>query len=110
MLTEPSVALIVPLALIALAPDREAHLLQDAHVAHAGIDDQRPGAARHEAGGQQVAEVAVGAIGGDGGHHDVAGLDLLGGDVHHPVVAGCSSTVTAVPATSAPDRSAACKA
>src|SRR5690606_18350470 len=55
-------------------------------VAHTGVDDEGAGAAGLEAGGQQVAEVAVGAVGGDGGDDDVAGLDLLGHDVHHPVV------------------------
>jgi hypothetical protein len=39
-------------------------------------------------GGQQVAEEAVGVLRGAGGDDDVAGLDLLGHDVHHPVVAG----------------------
>jgi hypothetical protein len=87
MFTEPSVALIVPLLLMALAPDREAHLGQRLHVAHAGVDHQGAGAARHEAGGQQVAEVAVGAFGADRGDDDVAGPDLLGHDMHHPVVA-----------------------
>jgi hypothetical protein len=61
--------------------------VQRLHVAHAGVDDQRARAARHEAGGQQVAEVAVGALGGDGGDDDVAGADLLGHHMHHPVVA-----------------------
>jgi hypothetical protein len=45
-------------------------------------------ASRLEAGGQQVAKVAVGAFGGDGGHHHIAGLDLLGHHMHHPVVTG----------------------
>jgi hypothetical protein len=36
--------------------------------------------------GQQVTKITVGAIGGDGRDHDVAGLNLLGHHMHHPVV------------------------
>ena len=39
-------------------------------------------------GGQQVAEEAVFVVGGAGSHRHVAGLQLLGRHVHHPVVAG----------------------
>ena len=45
-------------------------------------------AARLEARREQVAEIAVGAVGRDRRDDDVAGPDLLGGDVQHPVVAG----------------------
>ena len=61
--------------------------MQCAHVAHAGIDDEGPRALRLEAGGQQVAEVAIGALAGHRRHDDVAGPDLLGRDMQHPVVA-----------------------
>src|SRR5256885_1609070 len=70
------------------APHGEVHFLQRLHVAHAGVDDQRPCATRLEARGQQVAEVAVRAFRGHGRDHDVAGLDLLCGHMHHPVVTG----------------------
>jgi hypothetical protein len=98
MFTEPSVALMVPLLLMALAPHREPISVQRLHVAHAGVDDQGPGAARHEAGGQQVAEVAVGVVGGDGGHDDVAGRICSAATCIIQLSPGCSSTVTAVPA------------
>jgi hypothetical protein len=55
-----------------------------------------------ERGGQQVAEEAVGVVGGAGGHDDVAGLDLLGTTCSIQLSPGCSSTVTAVPETCAP--------
>ena len=86
----------------ALAPDREAHLGQRLHVAHARVDDQRPRAARLERGRQQVAEIAVGAFGGDRRDDDVAGLDLLGDHVHHPVVAGMQQHGHRRPETCAP--------
>src|SRR3984957_11887586 len=72
----------------ALAPYRKAHLGQSLHVAHAGVDDEGLGAARHEARGQEIAEIAVGALGRDRRNDDVARLDLLGDNVHHPIVAG----------------------
>ena len=72
MFTEPSVAFTVPLALIALREHRELHLGQVLHVAHAAIDDQALGAAGPEAGRQQIAEEAVGVLGGAGRDHDVA--------------------------------------
>jgi hypothetical protein len=46
-LTEPSVVLDRALRVDRLRPDREAHLGQVAHVAHAGVDDQAAAAARH---------------------------------------------------------------
>jgi hypothetical protein len=61
---------------------------QHAHVAHARVDDEAVRAARLEAGREQVAEIAVGAVSRDGRYDDVAGTDLLGCDVQHPVVAG----------------------
>ena len=70
------------------APHGKSHLGQRLHVAAAGVDDQGARAARLEASGQQVAEEAVGAVGRARGDDDVAGLDLLGHHVHHPVVAG----------------------
>ncbi|MNT17447.1 hypothetical protein D3C72_1525940 [compost metagenome] len=70
------------------APHRKAHLLQHTHIAHAGVDDERTRAPGLEASGQQVAKVAVGAFAGDSGHHNVAGLDLLGRHMHHPVITG----------------------
>jgi hypothetical protein len=87
MLTEPSVALIVPLLLMALLQTGKPISVQRLHVAHAGVDDQRARAARHEAGGQQVAEVAVGALGGDRRRRRCRRADLLGHHMHHPVVA-----------------------
>ena len=60
MLTEPSVAFTVPLALIARRKHRELHRGQVLHVAHAAVDDEALGAARAKAGRQQVAEEAVG--------------------------------------------------
>src|SRR5690606_30157654 len=71
-----------------LREDRELHLGQVFDVADTAVDDQALGAARHEAGRQQVAEEAVGAVGGHGGDDDVARLNLFGDDVHHPVVTG----------------------
>src|ERR1700687_2532650 len=44
--------------------------------------------ARLEAARQQVAEIPVGAVGSHRSNDDVAGPDLLGHDVQHPVVAG----------------------
>ena len=61
--------------------------MQRAHVAHAGIDDEGTRALGLEAGGQQIAEVAVGALAGHRRDDDVAGPDLLGRDMQHPVVA-----------------------
>ena len=72
----------------AFAPDRKAHLGQRLHVAHAGVDDEALGAARHEAGREEIAEVAVGAVGRDRRDDDVARFDLFADDMHHPVVAG----------------------
>jgi hypothetical protein len=66
----------------------EAHRGEVAHVAHTAVDHQALAAARLEGGGQQVAEEAVGAVAGAGCDHHVAGLDLLGRDMQHPVVAG----------------------
>ena len=59
-----------------------------AHVAHAGVDDEAADAARQQALGEQVAEVAVLAGAGRRHDEDVAGAALLDGDVDHPVVAG----------------------
>ena len=49
-------------------------------------NDSRLGAAGHEARGQEVAEIAVGALRSDRRDDNVAGLDLLGCDMHHPIV------------------------
>src|SRR5579863_4221562 len=40
----------------AFAPHRKAHLGQRLHVADAGVDDEAPGAAGHEAGSEEIAE------------------------------------------------------
>ena len=111
MLTEPSVALIVPLALIARLQTGKPISVSVLHVAHAAVDDQAARAARLERGRQQVAEEAVGAVGGERGDDDVAGLDLLGGDMHHPVVARLQQHGDRRARTPArPRRSAACRA
>ncbi len=73
-------------------PHRKAHLTQRFGIAHAGIDDQRPDAARHQRGREQIAEHAVGVVGGAADHEDVALLALLDRDMDHPVVAGMAST------------------
>lgn len=65
----------------------KAHRVEVAHVAHATVDHQALAAARLERSGKQVAEEAVGAVAGAGRDHHVAGLDLLGRHVQHPVVA-----------------------
>ncbi len=57
-------------------------------VAAAGIDDDALDAARLQRGGDEIADHAVGVVGGAAEHDDVAGLALLDGDMHHPVVAG----------------------
>ena len=88
MFTEPIVALIVPLALIAL--------LQTGKPISVSVFTSRTPASIMSArapramkrGGEQIAEIAVRAFGGDRRDHDVAGLYLLGCDMHHPVVAG----------------------
>jgi hypothetical protein len=88
-LTEPSVALTCPWNADRAAEHGEAHLVEvTLHVAHAAVDHQARAAARLERSGQQVAEEAVGVVAGAGGDDDVAGLDLLGRDMQHPVVAG----------------------
>jgi hypothetical protein len=70
-----------------LRPDREAHLGQIAHIADAGVYDQPLAAARLRRGGEQIAEIAVLAGAGRCDDEDVAGLQLLDGDMDHPVVA-----------------------
>ena len=55
-------------------------------------------AVRHQAGGEQVAEIAVLARAGGRHHQHVASLGLLDRDVDHPVVARATSQVSALPA------------
>ena len=68
--------------------DRELHFGQVLHVAHAAVDDQALRAAGAETGRKQIAEEAIGVLGGAGRDHHVARLQLLGHHMHHPVVAG----------------------
>lgn len=63
------------------AEDGKVHFLQSGHIPAAAVDHQAGNAACLKGGREQVAEEAVLAFGGAGGHHHVAGLDLLGGDV-----------------------------
>jgi hypothetical protein len=97
MFTEPSVALIVPLLLMALLQTGKPISVQRLHVAHAGVDHQGPGAARHEAGGQQVAEVAVGASAVMAATTMSPGWICSATTCIIQLSPGCSSTVTAVP-------------
>ena len=71
----------------ALAPHRKAHGGELFHVTYTGVDDQCFCTARHERSSQQVAEKTVAIVSREGCDDDVARLDLLGHDVHHPVVA-----------------------
>lgn len=70
------------------APYWKIHFGQHAHVADSAVDDEALRPARLEARRQQIAEIAVGAVGRDSRNDNVAGPDLLGHDVQHPVVAG----------------------
>ena len=70
-----------------LGPDREVHLLEVAHVAHARVDDEATAAPCLGGGGEQVAEIAVGAGAGRGEQQYVAFLQLFDRDMDHPVVA-----------------------
>ena len=71
-----------------LRPDREAHLGEVAHVAHAGVDDQPAAAARLRRGGEQIAEIAVLARRLVGASTRMSpSLQLLDRDMDHPVVA-----------------------
>ena len=88
MFTEPSVALTVPLTEIALLHTGKFISVSTRTSRTPRVDDERPRAARLEARREQVAEVAVGAFRRDRGDDDIAGPDLLGRDVQHPVVAG----------------------
>ena len=88
MFTEPSVAFTVPLALT--------HLLQTGKPISVSVRTSRTPASMTSARApramktrrEQIAEIAVRAFGGDRRDDDVAGLDLLGDDMHHPIVAG----------------------
>ncbi len=86
----------------AFAPDWKAHFGQRLNIAHSCINDEPSGPARQKACRQQITEISIVAFGADRRHDDVARLDLLGNDMHHPISPGCSSTVTAVPETWAP--------
>lgn len=69
-------------------PHRKVHLVQCPDVAAAGIDDQSLHAARLQRGCEQLAEHAVGVVGGAAHDEDVALRALLDRDMNHPVVAG----------------------
>src|SRR5665213_4114788 len=71
-----------------LRPHRKAHLAQRLYVAATGVDDEADDAARHQRGREQVAEHAVGVVGGTADHQDVARPALFDRDMYHPVVAG----------------------
>ena len=77
-----------PLGRNRLRPHRKAHLAQRFHVAAPGVDDQADDAARLQRGREQIAEHAVGIVGGAADHQDVARPALLDRDMDHPVVAG----------------------
>ena len=87
MLTEPSVALIVPLALMALLHTGKPISLQRLHVAHAAVDDQAraPRALKLVASRSPKKPSVLSAV--TAATTMSPGLDLLGRDVHHPVVA-----------------------
>src|SRR5262249_32909767 len=70
------------------AEHRKAHRGEIANVAHAAIDHHALAAVRAKRSREQLAEVASVAIRGTPSNDDVAVLQLLGGDVQHPVVAG----------------------
>ena len=97
MLTEPSVALTVPLALIARLQTGKPHRRQRLDVAAAAVDDQRPRAARLEGRGQQLAEEAVGALGGTAATTTSPGRICSAATCSIQLSPGCRSTVTAVP-------------
>jgi hypothetical protein len=84
-LTEPS-AYDRALGADGFAPHGKAHVLQHADVAYPSIDDQRLRTARHEAGSQQVAEIAVSAFRRDPCNNHIVGPDLFGRHVLRPVV------------------------
>ena len=101
MLTEPSVALTVPLARLP-GPDREAHARQRLHIAHAGIDDEAHDTVRREGCCEEIAEHAVGVVGGHSDDENVARPALFDATWIIQLSPGCARTVTALPAICAP--------
>ena len=65
----------------------EPHFFKVGHIAHAAVNDEADRTACLKAGGQQVAKKSVVVVCGASCHGHVAGLQLLGSDMHHPVVA-----------------------
>ena len=86
-LTEPSVALTVPCAEMHFDQTGKPIAVRSRTSRTPGVDDQPDAAARHRRGCKQVAEIAVVTGTGRGEDENVAGLQLLDGDVEHPVVA-----------------------
>ena len=69
-------------------PDGELHFGEFAGVADSGVGDESDSAAGADGGGDEFAAVGVVAGGGRGDDGEVAGLQLLDGDMHCPVVSG----------------------